>query len=291
MKVSRTVWVKGKSRDYFKGLPIDILLATEDDYITGFTKFDFMSKIPSEIKTMDEYVRIAQKSVIKWTTEDIAKIETHLETLRDEVVALDLNIELPETIYLIQSTCEEEGGAAGYTRQNFIVLNKDAIDMHLIAHEFFHIISRYNPEKAEKIYKTIGFTPTDTLDLPPVLADNIITNPDATDLSYKIRVTHNSNSKDGILLMFSPHKYTGGSFFDYINIGLYFPDKTSEFKLSDMVYIDEVSDFLEQIGWNTKYIIHPEEISAEHFRILITDPNGNFPNLEHVEALEKILKE
>lgn len=91
--------------------------------------------------------------------------------------------------------------------------------------------------------------------------------------------------------MFSPIEYTGGNFFDYINISLYFPDKINEFKLSDMVNINEVSNFFNQIGRNTKYIIHPEEISAEYFRILITDPDGSYPNLEHVDAIREILRE
>lgn len=267
------------------------LLAIQDNYINEFSLFDLESKIPSETKTTDEYIRIAQESVREWNPRDIKMVTNYLQVIIDEMQAMDVNIVIPERIYLINSTCEEEGGAGGYTRENFIVFNRDAIDLNLVAHELFHIISRYNPEKIERIYASIGFTPLEDVVFPELLANNIITNPDATNLNYVINVNYQDVEKQGVLLMYSPSPYEGGSFFQYMKLGFYFLESSSEFQLSDMVGTDSVSGFYEQIGRNTGYIIHPEEISAEHFRILMTDADGDHDNPEFIEALKVILAE
>ena len=58
---------------------------------------------------------------------------------------------------------KEEDGASAYTRQNFIVLAQGLFDApesaleDIFIHELFHILSRNNPDMAERIYNTIGF--------------------------------------------------------------------------------------------------------------------------------------
>jgi hypothetical protein len=49
-----------------------------------------------------------------------------------------------------------------------------------------------------------------------------------------------------------------------------------------------VSGFFEQIGRNTRYIVHPEEIMADNFSLMLF--GGTLSNPEIVEALRALLR-
>jgi hypothetical protein len=49
-----------------------------------------------------------------------------------------------------------------------------------------------------------------------------------------------------------------------------------------------VEDFLEQVGRNTRYVIHPEEILAENFALLITGKEVREPL--RLDALRQLLE-
>ena len=64
----------------------------------------------------------------------------------------------------------------------------------------------------------------------------------------------------------------GGEFFDYLQfrLALVSPDAGPGSK-ARFVDVREVQGFFEQIGQNTDYIIHPEEILAENFSLLFVE--------------------
>lgn len=49
-----------------------------------------------------------------------------------------------------------------------------------------------------------------------------------------------------------------------------------------------MTGFLEQVGENTNYLIHPDEILADNFVLLVTGKKG-VPSPEVVEKLGKVL--
>lgn len=50
----------------------------------------------------------------------------------------------------------------------------------------------------------------------------------------------------------------------------------------------QISGFFEQVGRNTNYIIHPEEILAENFALLIMDKR-DVPSPEILEKMRAVL--
>ena len=52
--------------------------------------------------------------------------------------------------------------------------------------------------------------------------------------------------------------------------------------------VGEVTGFFEQVGKNTSYLIHPEEILADNFVFLVTNKRG-LPSPKVVENLGEIL--
>jgi hypothetical protein len=53
---------------------------------------------------------------------------------------------------------------------------------------------------------------------------------------------------------------------------------------------EEISGFFEQVGRNTNYFIHPEEILADNFALLILDEH-NVPSPEILEKMRRILEQ
>jgi len=264
------------------------LLALDGPYLQGLTEFDLASKVLVDSKTTDGYIESAQSQVLAWNDTEKQEISTHMNLISKKMNALGVKVKMPDVVYFIKTTGKEEGGASGYTRGDSIILRESRRSKTLVAHELFHIISRNNPDKAEDIYKVFGFKASE-LELPVELQKNIITNPDAVDLNYTINVKHNDKNKEGVLLIHSTRPFEGGSFFEYLNLGFYFEDPTKPFEMSDMVAIEDVTDFIEQTGTNTSYNIHPEELAADHFTFILFDEAENYPNPELIEGVQEVL--
>ena len=75
--------------------------------------------------------------------------------MQQKLKSLKLNLKFPKKIQLIKSTMKEEGNASGYTRNNCIIINKPT--SKLLAHELFHIFSRFNPSIRKHIYQSLDF--------------------------------------------------------------------------------------------------------------------------------------
>ena len=57
-----------------------------------------------------------------------------------------------------------------------------------------------------------------------------------------------------------------------------------------LVNVQQVSGIFEQVGRNTGYIIHPEEILAGNFALLVL-PERNVPSPSIIKKMEEIMKQ
>ena len=152
----------------------------------------------------------------------------------------------------------------------------------LLAHEAFHVLTRNNPNFRKKMYSIIGFNilPKE-IEFPEELKERFISNPDV--------IRHDSYAT------FSTRPYEGGSFFQYLNIGLVPIDKNTckaiEKEGKAVVYsINEASDFYDRMGRNTQYIIDPEEVLADNFSLLLTGMTEGLPSPEVIQKMEEACK-
>jgi hypothetical protein len=210
-------------------------------------------------------------------------------------------------VYLIKTTGREEGGAA-YTRAHAIVLPEHALAapvMNLpksLCHEIFHILSRANPDLREKLYAEIGFVKCNEVPFPKELNPRKITNPDAPKNDHCIRVQVQGKDHWGVPILFSSAaKYDreqGGEFFNYLQFQLLLVERDEavgtvkpiyDHQEARLVGMNEVSGFFEQIGKNTGYIIHPEEVLADNFALLAMRQR-QVPSPSVLEKMEAVLK-
>lgn len=281
------------------------ILTAKDDFILRLSPFDRAARMKTD-KTISEgkLLEFIGTNVVDWTKDERQTLQAVIETIQPFL--RDLPLSLPPTVLLIKTTGAEEGNAA-YTRGTAIVLPKielvkSAKELErVICHELFHILSRQYPELREKLYQVIGFTKCNEIKLPPELERRRITNPDAPRNDHFIRLQIDGRESLTVpILLSNTEKYDverGGEFFNYLQLQFLVVEKSngsgslkvvSEGLSPKLVGMEHVSGFMEQVGRNTDYIIHPEEILAENFVLLVlNEPNVNSPEI--LRELREIL--
>jgi hypothetical protein len=265
-------------------------LTAKDDFIQRLSPFDRAARMKVDhAVSEDELLTFIGDNVVSWTKEQIEEVERAIDEIRP--LLRDLPLTLPATIQMIQTTGNEEGNAA-YTRNSAIIFPRGNLTNgreeleRLICHELFHILSRHNPELRERLYAIIGFTKCNEMELPPDLKPRKITNPDAPRNDHFIRLKIGGRECLAVPILLSRvESYDtkqGGEFFNYLKFQFLVVEKGPGSQNFQPVYEgsspklagpEQVTGFFEQIGRNTTYVIHPEEILADNFALLVLKKN------------------
>lgn len=262
------------------------ILTNRDAYLQRLSPFDRQARRQSaDSVDQTEYLQFVRGEVRPWETADQARISAALRLLDRPLSELSLP-GLAE-VQLIHTTGREESGAA-YTRGTAIVLpasrlriSNEARLKTLIAHELFHILSRQNPDLRDQLYGLIGFAPSNEIHLPDSLAPRRITNPDAPSIEHVLQLKIADGSTVSVApVLFAKTAYdpnTRASMFAYLTFQLMQVEPTAagEFQAvleagQPVFHSPNEPDYMRQIGKNTGYIIHPEEVLADNFAMLVT---------------------
>lgn len=275
------------------------LIVQDDDYSRALSKFDLELRVHGAEPTLENLNTFTQNQVLEWTDREKVLLDSLTKVISDRAIEYNYKFKLPEKIAFIKTTMEENKGAGGYTRLNYIVLSAKVTGMHLddmknvISHELFHVISRYNPKLRTKLYSVIGFTTCNQIEINTELKNFTISNPDAPKYDAYIELKDSLGKNFyAAMVLYSKEKYQGGAMFDYMNVGFLKLNKGKDGTMSmylengkeTILNLTNVTDFFEQIGSNTKYIIHPEEIIASNFELLFDE----LPMVNNTELLSNI---
>ena len=273
------------------------ILGEKDDFIERLSPFDRAARMKTDQPVSEErFLTFVKSNVRPWSDTDERKIEQAIIAIRPALQKLSIGF--PPKVNFIKTTGGEEGHAF-YTRDTAIIMpgpELEKADAELIkktiAHELFHIVSRANPELREKLYQAIGFTKCDEVQLPPEFASRKITNPDAPRNDHSIRLRFGGREVAAVpILLSGSDKYDpahGGEFFDYLQLKFLVPPKVEGGK-PELVDPSYVSGYFEQIGHNTDYIIHPEEILADNFALLVLG-SGNVKSLDVLDRIRALVQ-
>ena len=263
------------------------LLAQEDDFIRALSPFDVQSRLGDPEGTKEELRALIPQQARDFSPAEAKELLEACFRVDDLANQRGWQLNFPDTVYFVKTTGKEEGNAEGYTRGNFIVLNEAAFTrpfdnlVHLVAHEAFHILSRHNPELRKDLYGIIGFEVVPPISLE-ALKPRLITNPDAclaasfeSGLQPAADALITLETKAGktvpcVMVTYAINDYLGGSFFQYLRVGFIpiqkdhsLPNAEGEVEILSLQKVS--SSFFAQVGRNTNYTIHPEEILAENF--------------------------
>lgn len=278
------------------------IITARDEYVQRLSPLERALKMKSEAAVSEvEFLKRLAASIQPWPESERAAVQAALESIRPRLA--ELNLPLPLTVVFVRFTGGVEGNSP-HTRANAVLLNDDLLKRsdllpHLIAHELFHVASRQDKVWRDVMYATIGFVPIEEVALPPSLASRKVTNPDAPRIDVAIKVqTGQGFAWVTPLLHATVDRYDahqGGEFFKYMKLSWLEVARGDAVPLRAEVMqpqlreTAELSGFVEQIGRNTAYIIHPEEILAENFAQLATGKTGPSPEIHQrlLEALKR----
>jgi hypothetical protein len=282
-------------------------LKSRDDFVARLSPFDRSARLKTDKDVSErDYLQFVGESVLAWTSDEKAVVEYAWAALAPKLE--EMSLPFPETVYFIKTTGAEEGGQE-YTRGKEIVLPTSALTAAsqaslkaTIAHELFHILSRNAPELRERLYAVIGFQPCGEIPFPPALASRKLTDPDAPRIDHCIRLLANQGSVWAVPLLFSKMaRYDvaeGGTFFQSAELQFLIvrrantsPSSAASYDVAnpELLDMDHVHGFYEQVGRNTKYIIHPEEILADNFRLLLLG-KADVPSPEILQRLAAAMR-
>lgn len=271
------------------------VLTSHDDFVSRLSPFDRAARMKTDRDvTEKEYLAFVAKNVLEWTPDEKDAVQSAFNSLAAKLN--ELNLPFPKAILFIKTTGDEEGHAE-YTRANAIILPLNALAASnrsslqgTIAHELFHVLSRNAPDLRDRAYAAIGFQSCGEIPFPPTLVARKITNPDAPKNDHCIRVESGQTSIWVVPILFSKSEHynpaTGGEFFEYLDfkfLAVQKPDSHATYDPSRVTLLDvsQIQGFFEQVGRNTDYIIHPEEILADNFKfLLIGKPNLPSPDVQ-----------
>ena len=235
-----------------------------------------------------KYLEFVSGQAVSWTPKSRESVEEAINAIQTPLGTLAIRLQAP--VNLIHTTGREESGAA-YTRGNEIIFptcelgSKNKPPTELLAHELFHVISRRHPDLRDQLYQLIGFEKANPIKLPANLSHLRITNPDAPVIQHVMQVQLTAEESVHIapmLIAKSDYKVNGPSnLFAYLSFKLMQVKQTpagwiAELKENEPIYHSpQTADFQRKIGRNTGYIIHPEEILADNFALIMTDGKIN----------------
>lgn len=278
------------------------LLSQSDTYTNVASPFDRKVRMGvANDPGMARHLEFVAAQVLPWTSKDRENIQAAIDQLKLPLKGLFITLNSP--VNLIHTTGKEESGAA-YTRGNEIVFptrelrgNSNALP-RLMAHELFHVISRQHPLLRDQLYQLIGFEKANPIELPENLSALRITNPDAPVIEHvmQLKISTTETVHIAPMLMAKSDYVENGpaSLFAYLSFKLMQVKKTNEGWVADQTGGDPVfhspqtADFQRQIGKNTGYIIHPEEILADNFALIMT--NGPVVDSWLTDKMKAVIK-
>ena len=277
------------------------VLSTPDEFVMQMSVFDRQVRLQSEAdQGVAKLLNFSADQVRQWTNEEKEILSESISRLEPKLH--ELGMTWREPIKIIKTTGQEESDAA-YTRGMAIIFPQskvgtlDRLPTRLLAHELFHMISRSNPELRDRLFKIIGFHRVPMIQLPKHLDKMRITNPDAPKIEHIIQLNLDADVKVfATPFLFSKEVYTSKkkSLFGYLQFQLMKVVKTTNGNWmpaggnqAELFITPDHPDYWRQIGGNTRYVIHPEEIMADNFAILITGEKPKDALL--VEAIKREL--
>lgn len=278
-------------------------LTKRDDFIASLSPFDRQVRLKTDRDVSEqELLQYIPQHVLPWTQSDRTLLTPIVESMAKKLAHWNLN--LPPVLLLVKTDGQEDSRAA-YCRGAAIVLPANMLANKrldkILPHELFHVLSNQNLELRQKLYNSIGFQKCNEVSLPGPLAARKITNPDAPLNNQFITVVQDGRTMELMPVLFSKApRYDaarGGTLFAYLDFKLMALENDNGVRRAAVVdgkpvlfEAGSVPGFAEQVGSNTDYIIHPEEILADNFVFLL---NGrvDLPSQRVVQEMGRILQE
>jgi hypothetical protein len=260
------------------------VLSTQDEFMAAIAPHDVALRVGSNDNLTA--ARLAEHYAANtrvWTPEERARLEASIA--RVSPLLSPYEALLPPRMLLIASTDRVDAGFA-FTRGSDIVMGatlpEDGARLdHVLIHEVFHVLSRRNPARRDAIYDAVGFVRCMQITLPENVRNRILTNPDAPVVNYVFPL---GESDVGVVA--TPVIVVNSTTFDPARpsmaqyVGVEFASLHRDAAGVCTPAAEPAPEAAVQAalqrraGRNTGYIIHPEEIAADNFALMLVGGEG-----------------
>lgn len=280
------------------------MLTTRDAFVAAMSPVDRAARLQVGRDVSEgEYFAYVGKQALDWSDTERRSVSAVLDDFRRQ--ADPWQLALPSEVVFVKTTGREEGGAA-YCRGAAVVLpsaylSRNPESLHqVVFHELFHVYSSHHPELRRALYAVVGYELCPEIWFPPAWARHFLTNPDAPRRDAIIRVRlgdqHDRTPVMPVLWLQAYDEQKGGPFFRQLGVwlmelddlGTTFRPKGVGSDRPVMTPLGEVTDYRARVGLNTDYVIHPEEILADNFVLLVD--RTKVPSPEILEKLDAVLR-
>ncbi|MGH8618904.1 MAG: hypothetical protein ACREUW_14520 [Burkholderiales bacterium] len=277
------------------------VLGARDDYVLATSPLERSAKLKTGEAVDEERFREHMRNAVQdWTPEQRKNLAPLLDRMAGFLKATRWR--MPDRILLVQSDATLEDDAP-HTRANAIIVPRSFYEQgpgamaYVLAHETFHVLSRNNPELREALYAAIGFKRCDTVSVPATVERLRITNPDAVESRHTIALRYEGRPVDVLPYIRFPAETIDprAGFMRQVQVAWLPVDREGgacrvragplEAGLPPQAY----DGLFEQVGRNTQYLFHPEEILADNFtQLFFSTLRGSTEDVASPEVLEKM---
>lgn len=274
-----------------------LFLTERDSYTDILSPLDLsLYHSTKETISIEDHLDFLKSTPQEWTEQEKASLSQKIALFTKVVTDLHLKLSLPSEVLLIK-TNGEDAFHSHYTRRNGIIFpaaanGEIATDLATFYHEMFHILSRHNPKLGDELFALIGFSPVTRVEIPAVLEKIRTTNPDA--FFYDHAVTINARGANHVVVpfMYSAIKQEeiNGPVDESLVYKLGLLELSTLNEEAPVLYKVSETNYKEIVQANSHYYIHPEEILAEDFKLLLLQntPDVQVPVVKYPAVLEQL---
>lgn len=283
------------------------ILGARDEYVLATSALERSAKLGTADKVdEDRFLQFMQGTVLDWTEEELRRLRPLIARL-DRFLS-GFKWKRPARILLVRVDTALENGVP-HTRANGIMLPQneytDTADLltYVLSHETFHVLTREDAGLKERLYGALGFRRCERIEIPESASRMRITNPDAVENRHTIAVRYRDRGVEA--MPFARFKSddvdTRSGFLANARTAWLLVDRErADCRVragpgaeAQEVAPQELQGLFEQIGRNTQYLAHPEEILADNFFQLFVStfrsPTGELQSPEILERMRAIL--
>jgi hypothetical protein len=275
-------------------------LGAHDDYVSATSALERSVVLgTAEALSTERFTAAMQATALDWTEDERRALAGVLA--RAEAFLSAMKWQGPSTIFMVKSLDRLMEGFP-HTRGNTIVIQEGMVrDMlarpammeFLVVHEAFHVLSRANPGLREELYRAIGFRACARVELPEALERLRVTNPDAPASRHAIAVRWRGRAVEVLPFVHFASEPVDpkGGFVSQMRTSWLIVERAPERCVARDAgaKLEELEGLRAQVGNNTGYLIHPEEILADNFALLFRETvTPGVAKIRSPEILERI---
>ena len=278
------------------------ILGTRDEYVRATAPLERSAKLrTAEPVDEERFLEHMRGTTIEWTEDQRANMQKLTDRLAEFLKGVKW--QMPDRMLIVHTSSLLEDDLP-HTRANAIIFPTSyyhrgpVTAMLVLAHEAFHVLTRNNLELKETLYSAIGFKRCETVSIPPAIARLKITNPDTVEDRHTIAVRYRGQPVEALPYIRFPSESFDPKqgFAARIKVAWLLVDrKGTDCRAREgaeaSVHPSELEGLFEQIGRNTQYLFHAEEVLAENFvELFLLSFGGEGRKAPSKDILDKIRK-